>query len=105
MSLSRSYALSLHYTMAANDDPIVIQDPAISPGSWVLVTGVNGFIASHVADQLLAAGYKVRGSVRNADKAKWMYDVFSPYGKGNFELVEIADLTVEGAFDEAVNGS
>jgi hypothetical protein len=27
------------------------------------VTGVTGFIAGHVADQLLTAGYRVRGSV------------------------------------------
>ena len=27
------------------------------------VTGVTGFVAGHVADQFLAAGYRVRGSV------------------------------------------
>jgi F420-0:gamma-glutamyl ligase-like protein len=27
------------------------------------VTGVTGFIAGHVADQLVTAGYRVRGSV------------------------------------------
>jgi len=31
----------------------------------VLVTGASGFIASRIVDQLLAAGYLVRGTVRS----------------------------------------
>jgi uncharacterized protein YbjT (DUF2867 family) len=38
-------------------------------GSLILVTGVNGLLGSHVADQLLHAGYKVRGSVRDPQRA------------------------------------
>lgn len=34
----------------------------------VLVTGISGFIASHVAQRLLEKGYSVRGTVRNAAK-------------------------------------
>ncbi|KAF8992659.1 hypothetical protein BDQ17DRAFT_1546355 [Cyathus striatus] len=34
-------------------------------GKLVLVTGVTGFIAGHVADQLLQKGYRVRGTVRD----------------------------------------
>lgn len=33
---------------------------SIPQGSLVLVTGANGFIASHVVKQLLENGYKVR---------------------------------------------
>ena len=43
---------------------------ALKPGSSVLVTSVNGFIGSHVADQLLARGYHVRGTVRDVAKAE-----------------------------------
>ena len=40
-------------------------------GSKVLVTGVTGFVGSHVAQQLLIHGYQVRGTVRStADEAK-----------------------------------
>jgi hypothetical protein len=53
---------------------------------------------------LLGAGYRVRGAVRNAERAAWLVDLFEPYGKENFSLVEVADLTVEGAFDDAVKG-
>jgi len=35
----------------------------------VLLTGISGFIGQHCAQQLLAAGYAVKGSVRNLEKA------------------------------------
>jgi nucleoside-diphosphate-sugar epimerase len=43
----------------------------LEKGSTVLVTGVNGYIASHIAVQLIKAGYRVRGSVRSREKAQW----------------------------------
>ncbi|KAJ7653909.1 NAD-P-binding protein [Mycena polygramma] len=77
----------------------------IEQGSLVLVTGANGFIGSHVSDQLLAAGYNVRGTSRSTDKSKWLYDLFDKkYGPGRFEAVSVPDMIQEGAFDEAVKG-
>ena len=35
----------------------------------VLLTGISGFVGGHVALQLLAAGYALRGSLRHLDKA------------------------------------
>ncbi len=35
----------------------------------VLVTGISGFIAKHVALAFLEAGYEVRGTVRSMSKA------------------------------------
>lgn len=77
----------------------------IEKGSLVLVTGANGFIGSHCVDQLLAAGYNVRGTSRSADKAKWL-DQYAEekYGKGRFEAVSVPDMTQDNAFDEAVKG-
>jgi len=84
---------------------MTIENAALAQGSVVLITGVNGLVGSHVADQVLLHGYKVRGTVRNAEKNSWMVDFFAQrYGKGKFELVEIPDLTTEGAFTEAVKG-
>lgn len=78
---------------------------AITPNSLVLVTGVNGFIASHVANEFLAAGYKVRGTVRDIAKAHWLNDFFEKrYGKDVFETVVVEDMAQDGAFDEAVKG-
>ncbi|KAI7533498.1 hypothetical protein KC331_g13031, partial [Hortaea werneckii] len=77
----------------------------IPKGSTVLVTGVTGFIASHVADQLLQAGYHVRGTSRSKDKADWMVQLFSSkYGENRFEVYEVPDMMADTAFDESVRG-
>jgi nucleoside-diphosphate-sugar epimerase len=34
----------------------------------VLVTGITGFLAGHIAFQLLQQGYRVRGSVRSSQR-------------------------------------
>lgn len=81
-------------------------DRSVIPlGSTVLVTGVNGFVGSHVASQLLDYGYKVRGTVRDAQKHAWLSGIFEKrYGHGNFELFQAGNLIDEGVFDEAVKG-
>lgn len=80
-------------------------NPAITPGSTVLVTGANGFVGAHVADQLLQKGYKVRGTVRDAIKHQWLADLFSKkYGTDKFELITVKDMREPGAFDDAVSG-
>jgi nucleoside-diphosphate-sugar epimerase len=38
----------------------------------VLITGVNGFIAGHLAERLLGEGCPVRGTVRRPDAAGWL---------------------------------
>src|SRR5437660_1538442 len=38
--------------------------------SPVLVTGASGFIASRIVEQLLAKGYRVRGTVRSLNKER-----------------------------------
>jgi len=71
----------------------------------VLVTGISGFLGSHVADQFLEAGYRVRGTAREVSKVDAIKKTFdSKYGVGKVEVVAVPDITVEGAFDEAVKG-
>ncbi|PHH81424.1 hypothetical protein CDD82_814 [Ophiocordyceps australis] len=78
---------------------------AIPQGSLVLVTGVNGYIASHVALQLLERGFRVRGTVRHGYKADYMHAVFDDrFGPGVFETLVVAEMSLPGAFDEAVQG-
>ncbi len=38
----------------------------------VLITGVNGFIAGHLAERLLREGLAVRGAGRREDSARWL---------------------------------
>lgn len=82
-----------------------ISNPAIPYDSTVVVTGCTGFIGSHVADQTLAAGFKVRGVSRDADKNQWLKKYFDArHGEGRFELVSVPDLTAADAFGEVVEG-
>ncbi|KAH7205239.1 hypothetical protein BKA60DRAFT_600049 [Fusarium oxysporum] len=72
-------------------------------GFTVLVTGANGLLGYHIADQFLAYGYKVHGTVRDLEKSSWLADVFvKNYGKGSFELVKVPDMAAKSAFAEAV---
>ncbi|KAB5580051.1 hypothetical protein GE09DRAFT_1212514 [Coniochaeta sp. 2T2.1] len=85
--------------------PIQLTNPIIALGSLILVTGVNGLIASHIADQLLAAGYRVRGTVRDLVKSSWVTPLFeSRHGPGNFELIQVADLAEPGVWPAALKG-
>ena len=80
--------------------------PAIPKGSWVLVTGATGYIASHIILQLLDGGYKVRGTVRDLNRAAWLKnDLFAKFAEsGSFELSLVPDLAAPGAYDESVKG-
>ncbi|KAF2162618.1 hypothetical protein M409DRAFT_26860 [Zasmidium cellare ATCC 36951] len=81
------------------------QYTTLSKGSTMLITGVNGLVGSHCADQALQHGYKVRGTTRSLDKNKWLLEVFgNKYGTAVFELVEVKDMQQPGAFDEAMQG-
>ncbi|RTE75118.1 hypothetical protein BHE90_010421 [Fusarium euwallaceae] len=83
-----------------------IPEPAVALGSWVVVTGVSGLVGSHVADQALQAGYKVRGTTRSRGKNSWTEEYFQPkYGSENFELVEVPDMAAKGAFEKVVAGA
>lgn len=80
--------------------------PAIPKGSIVLITGVNGYIGSHVADQLMEAGYRVRGTTRHVSKVQGLKALWEKkFGKGRFELAIVEDMAKEGAFDDAVKGT
>jgi uncharacterized protein YbjT (DUF2867 family) len=68
--------------------------PTVAPntGTLVLVTGANGYIAMHVVDQLLKAGYTVRGAVRSAKKGEHLQNVFSAHDE-KLEIVVVDDIT------------
>lgn len=82
------------------------QNPAIPKGSVVVVTGANSLVGSNIADQFLKSGYRVRGAVRDPLKSAWLAPLFEKHhGKGSFELVQVADMSVDGAYDDAVKGA
>lgn len=70
----------------------------------VCVTGASGFVASWIVKQLLAAGYAVRGTVRDASKPeKYEYLTSLEGASERLELVS-ADLLKPETFTAAVEG-
>ena len=66
--------------------------PTVQPGSKVLVSGANGYIAIWVVRALLEQGYAVRGAVRSEAKGEHLKKSFEKYGD-KFEIVVVDDIT------------
>lgn len=74
-------------------------------GSTVLVTGIGGFIAKHVALELLAAGYNVRGTVRSPAAADSVRATLALHGADLERLsFVVASLEHERGWANAVAG-
>lgn len=72
----------------------------------VLLTGVSGFIAKHIALKLLNAGYAVRGTLRRLDRADEVRSALAPYlteQAGALSFVQ-ADLESDAGWAEALAG-
>ncbi|KAH7367873.1 ketoreductase [Plectosphaerella cucumerina] len=72
----------------------------------VLVTGINGYIASATVLEFIAAGYRVRGTVRSLDKSQAILsEAFRAHLDANtLEIVEVPDALAPKALDDAVKG-
>jgi len=70
----------------------------------VLITGASGFIATHVVEAFLNAGFKVRGTVRTESTAKKARATHNSHPAEQLEFVIVPDIAAPGAFDEAVKG-
>jgi len=71
--------------------------------SLVLVTGVSGFLGSHVVDQLLKADYRVRGTARSSKVAAVQRAFASQPGGDRVEIVGIDDI-ISDDFTKALEG-
>ncbi|WWC58970.1 uncharacterized protein I303_101515 [Kwoniella dejecticola CBS 10117] len=78
--------------------------PIIEKGDLVLVTGASGFLASHAVLAFLQAGYRVRGTVRSKQKGEYLSRLCTSKGLIGFSYVLVPDISVAGAFDDAVVG-
>ncbi|EJU02016.1 NADP-binding protein [Dacryopinax primogenitus] len=81
----------------------------ITPGSLVVVTGITGYIGSHVGLAALQAGYRVRGTVRDTKKAEELGAKYNELGvdagEDKFEVVIVDDLTDQAQFEKAFVGA
>ena len=73
--------------------------------SRVLVTGGSGFIASHCILGLLAAGHRVRATVRNLERAANVREVLEEAGRNPALSFAAADLERDEGWQEAVDGN
>jgi dihydroflavonol-4-reductase len=70
----------------------------------VLVTGVSGYVGQHVAAELLKAGFRVRGTVRDmAKSSSVLKNLQAVVDTSNLEFV-VADLLKDAGWDDAVKG-
>ncbi len=69
----------------------------------VLITGASGFIAAHIIENFLAAGYHIRGTIRSESTAQRIRDAHPKY-QDALSFTVVPDIAVPGAFDEAVKG-
>ncbi|KZP08664.1 NAD(P)-binding protein [Athelia psychrophila] len=72
----------------------------MSSYSRILVTGVSGFLATHVLEQALEAGFSVRGTVRSAEKGRAIQNKHANLGN-RFEIAVVEDL-VTGDLTQAL---
>ncbi|KAF4962164.1 hypothetical protein FSARC_9738 [Fusarium sarcochroum] len=70
----------------------------IGKGKHVLLTGGNGFVASHILKNLMEYGYQVTATVRSEDKAEAVYTTH-PDWKDHVKFEYVADITKKNAFD------
>ena len=75
-------------------------------GELVLVTGGSGFIATHCIVQLLAAGYRVRATVRSLKREPEVRALLKAAGADAGERLAFfaADLTADAGWAEAAAG-
>jgi GDP-D-mannose dehydratase len=76
----------------------------LSNGKTILITGINGYIASVLGALVLSKGYSLRGTSRRLASTETL--LTGPYAKykERVRIFEVPDMTLDGAFDEAAKG-
>ena len=77
-------------------------DLAFAQGSLILVTGVSGMVGVHICHEALKAGFRVRGTVRSAEKGLAVAKLLQ---STDFEFVVVEDMAAGDAFAEAIKGA
>ena len=86
---------------------IVSNETVTMSSDLVLITGVTGHLGFRTLILALQAGYQVRAAVRSQSKANTILSnsVFKVLNRSSqLSFIIVPDLTVAGAYDEAVKG-
>jgi dihydroflavonol-4-reductase len=51
----------------------------------VLLTGGTGFVGSHLAEEMVRAGWRVRALVRKPDRLRWLAGIDAEIAKGDVQ--------------------
>lgn len=71
----------------------------------ILITGINGYLASNTGMKVLEAGHILRGTCRSHERvAPLLAGPWKEYAS-RIQIYIVPDICVPGAFDEAVKGT
>lgn len=70
----------------------------------VLVSGINGYIASSINLKLLKEGYTLRETARTTKSMKALLQGAYKEYADRCKMIVVSDMTVPGAFNKAVKG-
>ena len=79
----------------------------MSSNQLVLITGANGHVGYRVLVDTLKAGHAVRAAIRSSDKAEQILSapsIITLNPRSKLTFVTVPDITIPGAYDEAVRG-
>lgn len=76
----------------------------MAPAHRILLTGANGYIATHILRQLIEspAQHSVRAVVRSQSKVNDVKALFPDISNQRLDYAIVPDMTAQGAFDEAL---
>ncbi|KAI9170544.1 putative uncharacterized oxidoreductase [Paramyrothecium foliicola] len=76
----------------------------ISPSEeTILVTGANGYVTLHIINQLLQAGYNVRGTVRSQKASDQVRATFPRYWGAQLQIAFVTDLTCPESYNNILD--
>jgi nucleoside-diphosphate-sugar epimerase len=76
----------------------------ISPPAVIIVTGANGYIASHLVSLLLSKGYQVIGTVRSQSKRKHVLNTHASNPKSShLSVIVVEDISQSRCYLEALS--
>lgn len=73
----------------------------------VVVTGISGFLGSHIAIQLLNEGYQVRGTIRSMSRSSDIEQIILRHVDHPLPMLSFVegDLSNDAGWDEAIEGA